>query len=83
MHLNELTAISPIDGRYRKATSDLSPYLSEFGLIKYRILVEVEYFALLCKTLPQLANIKLEEVYPKLKSIYENFSESDALEIKP
>jgi adenylosuccinate lyase len=82
MHLNELTSISPIDGRYRKATIDLAPYLSEYGLIKYRVLVEVEYFVQLVKTLPQLSDIHLNEVYPKLKSIYENFNETDALEIK-
>ena len=82
MKLNELTSISPIDGRYRKATSELSPYLSEWGLIKYRVLVEIEYFALMCKTVPQLSSIPLAELYPKLKSIYQNFTEDDALEIK-
>lgn len=82
MQLNELTAISPIDGRYRKATSDLAPYLSEWGLIKYRVQVEIEYFATICKTVPQLASINISEVYPKLKKVYENFSEQDALEIK-
>ncbi len=82
MQLKELTAISPIDGRYRKATEDLAPYLSEWGLIKYRVLVEIEYFTMLCKTVPQLTSINILEVYPKLKAVYQNFSEQDALEIK-
>ena len=82
MQLNELTAISPIDGRYRKATSGLVPYLSEWGLIKYRVQIEIEYFVALCKSVPQLAAINISEVYPKLKAVYGNFSEADALEIK-
>ncbi|MFM9946146.1 MAG: adenylosuccinate lyase, partial [Bacteroidia bacterium] len=82
MQLNELTAISPIDGRYRKATADLAEYLSEFGLIKYRVRVEIEYFVMLCKTVPQLSNINISDIYPVLKAVYENFSEKDALEIK-
>ena len=82
MKLNELTSISPIDGRYRKVASALSPYLSEWGLIKYRVMVEIEYFALMCKTVPQLASLPMAELYPKLQSIYQNFSEDDASEIK-
>ena len=82
MNLNSLTAISPVDGRYRKQTADLAAYFSEFGLIRYRVLVEVEYFIALCEIpLPQL------EAFPKdkfsfLRNIYTNFSEADAQEIK-
>ena len=82
MDLNNLTAISPIDGRYRRQVADLAPYFSEFGLIKYRVLVEVEYFIALCKIpLPQLEGVN-PNVFPALQKIYQNFSEEDALWIK-
>ena len=82
MDLNTLTAISPIDGRYRNKSSRLSEYFSEFALIRYRVKVEVEYFIALCELpLPQLSEVK-PEVFPQLRSIYEDFSEEDAEAIK-
>ncbi len=82
MELTQLTAISPIDGRYRRHTASVAEYFSEFGLIKYRVLVEVEYFIALCELpLPQLANFD-KNLYSDLRAIYENFSEEDALWIK-
>ena len=82
MQLNELSAISPIDGRYRSKTESLAPYFSEEALIKYRVLVEIEYFIALCEQgLPQLANVK-SSVFPDLRAIYTNFSTEDALWIK-
>ncbi len=82
MSLTSLTAISPVDGRYRSKVSELAPYFSEFGLIKYRVHVEVEYFIALVE-----AGIgPLEEVspsiFPKLREIVTAFSEADALAIK-
>jgi len=71
--LTELNAISPIDGRYRSKTHTLAPYFSEEALIKYRVLIEVEYFIALCELpLPQLENID-KAIYPSLRKIYENF----------
>lgn len=81
MNLNPLTAISPIDGRYRNKTESLDVYFSEFALIKYRVLVEIEYFILLSKTVPQLSSVD-SSVFPKLKEIYTQFSEADAQHIK-
>ena len=82
MHLNPLTAISPIDGRYFAITKPLSPYFSEYGLIRYRVLVEVEYFiALIESRLPELAAFPKEK-FPQLRSLYLNFDEPAALEIK-
>ena len=82
MILNTLNAISPIDGRYRNVTNDLSNYFSEAALIKYRVLVEIEYFISLCELpLPQLADFD-SSLYSGIRSIHENFSESDALRIK-
>lgn len=82
MELNKLTALSPIDGRYRNTTETLAPYFSEFGLIQYRVKVEVEYFIALCELpLPQLSQID-KSVFSKLRNIYQNFSEADALSIK-
>lgn len=81
MHLNELTAVSPIDGRYRNKIDELAPFLSEFGLIRYRVLVEIEYLIFLSKrALPPFDNTALPEA--ELRSIYENFSQEDALWIK-
>jgi adenylosuccinate lyase len=82
MSLNSLTAISPVDGRYRNKTEDLAPYFSEFGLIKYRVHVEVEYFIALCEIpLPQLADFPVKH-FPALRNISKNFTEQDALVIK-
>ncbi len=82
MELNQLTAISPIDGRYRKQVESLAPYFSEFGLIKYRVRIEIEYFIALCQIpLPQLAGVSAD-LFPALRNIYLNFSEADALWIK-
>ena len=82
MELNALTAISPIDGRYRRNVSELAEYFSEFALIKYRVKVEVEYFIALCKEgLPQLDGVD-ESLFPKLRDIYNNFTEEDANWIK-
>ena len=80
--LNELNAISPIDGRYRNKTLSLAPFFSEEALIKYRVLVEVEYFIALCEVpLPQLKGVN-PEVFESLRNIYKNFSTQDALWIK-
>jgi len=79
--LTSLTAVSPIDGRYSKTTQSLSPYFSEYGLIRYRVLVEIEYFIALSKVLPELAELE-EEIKPELRKIYELFSEPDAQAIK-
>ncbi len=82
MNLSTITAISPIDGRYRKTTENLDNYFSEFALIKYRVKIEIEYFI-------ELSSIGLKQLPPidkdaikKLKSIYENFEIEDALKIK-
>ena len=80
--LNELNAISPIDGRYRNKTQSLAPFFSEEALIKYRVLVEIEYFIALCEVpLPQLKNVN-SNVFDSLRAIYKNFSTEDALWIK-
>jgi len=82
MELNTLTAISPIDGRYRRVTKNLAQYFSEAALIKYRVKVEIEYFIALCEIpLPQLSEVK-SELFPQLRAIYENFTEVDALTVK-
>jgi adenylosuccinate lyase len=80
MELSALTAISPIDGRYRAQLSNLAPYFSEFGLIRYRVLVEVEYFLFLAeKKIFALPSILKPA---KVRTIYQNFSEEDAAKIK-
>lgn len=82
MSLNELNAISPIDGRYRNKVATLAPYFSEEALIKYRVLVEIEYFIALCEIpLPQLSDFD-PMVFGPLRDIYRNFGASDALAIK-
>ncbi|UXP33276.1 adenylosuccinate lyase [Reichenbachiella agarivorans] len=82
MELNALTAISPVDGRYRRQTKELAEFFSEFGLIKYRVHVEVEYFIALCQyPLLQLEGID-QSMYGKLRQIVVEFSEADALGIK-
>lgn len=82
MKLDTLTAISPIDGRYRGKTGELANYFSEYALIKYRVHVEVEYFIALCELpLPQLKSID-KNVFPKLRNIVGDFSEEEANHIK-
>lgn len=82
MELDLLTAISPVDGRYRGKAKDLAAYFSEFALIKYRVQVEVEYFITLCELpLPQLAGID-KGIFETLRDIYRNFTEADAQRIK-
>ena len=82
MELNKLTAISPIDGRYRGKVEELAQYFSEFGLIKYRVLVEVEYFIALVNTGIDALNDFPKERFEDLRAIYNDFTEADALEIK-
>ena len=82
MLLNKLSAISPVDGRYRAKTKSLSPYFSEFGLIQYRVRVEVEYFIALCELpLPQLADFPTA-LFEELRSLYRHFSLDQAQTIK-
>ena len=82
MELNNLTAISPIDGRYRNQVSVLAPFYAEFGLIKYRVQIEIEYFIALCELpLPQLVDFN-KSLYPSLRALYQNFTEENALWIK-
>ena len=82
MELNLLTAISPIDGRYRGKAEALASYFSEFALIKYRVQVEIEYFITLCELpLPQLKGFN-HDLFTSLRAIYQNFSEADAQRIK-
>lgn len=82
MELDILTAISPIDGRYRNKTAALAPYFSEYALMKYRTRVEIEYFIALCEIpLPQLADFDKSR-FAALRAIYEQFSEADAARVK-
>lgn len=82
MELNPLTAVSPADGRYSRHTKALAPYFSEFGLIRYRVWVEIEYFiALVQAGLPELEAVD-QSVFEALRDVYRNFSEEDALIIK-
>ena len=82
MKLNALNAISPIDGRYRGKTKELSAYFSEEALIQYRVRIEVEYFIALCELpLPQLSSFN-PSLFEELRSIYKHFTEDDAAAIK-
>ncbi len=82
MKLSTLTAISPIDGRYRSKTESLDAYFSEFALIRYRVRVEIEYFIALCQMpLASLADIDAT-MFPLLKKIFAEFTEEDAERIK-
>ncbi|MBC7757674.1 MAG: adenylosuccinate lyase [Phormidesmis sp. FL-bin-119] len=82
MNLSPLSAISPIDGRYHKATSELSGYFSEAALIKFRVYVEIEYFIALCELpLPQLADFE-HATFTTLRSIYLNFNDTHAQVVK-
>ncbi|MFW5752073.1 MAG: lyase family protein, partial [bacterium] len=82
MEITKLTAISPIDGRYREKVDVLAPYFSEYGLIKYRVYVEIEYFIALCKIpLPQLEDFD-PGTFRALQNIYRDFSIEDATRVK-
>ncbi|SMG32784.1 adenylosuccinate lyase [Marivirga sericea] len=82
MDLTTLSAIAPIDGRYRNKTQPLAAYFSEWALIKYRVHVEVEYFIALCELpLPQLKDFD-QSLFPKMRTLASDFSENDALVIK-
>ena len=82
MKLDLLTAISPIDGRYRGKTEPLAGYFSEYALIRYRVRVEIEYFITLCELpLPQLASFN-HDLFAQLRAIYTDFSEDDAQRVK-
>ena len=82
MELDALTAISPIDGRYRNKTAQLADYFSEYALIRYRVRVEIEYFITLCELpLPQLADFD-HNLFEPLRDIYRNFTETDAARVK-
>ena len=83
MELTSLTAISPVDGRYRRQTAALANYFSEYALIKYRVQVEIEYFIALCQyPLPELAAVLTPKNTNSLRNIYIHFSEKHALAIK-
>ena len=82
MELTSLTAISPIDGRYRGKCENLDEYFSEYALIRYRVRVEIEYFIALCELpLPQLSGVSAD-LFEPLRDIYRNFSIADAQRIK-
>ena len=82
MKLDTLTAISPIDGRYRNKTEQLAGFFSEYALIKYRVRVEIEYFITLCELpLPQLEDFD-HNLFETLRNIYRNFSEENAARVK-
>lgn len=82
MDLSSLTAISPVDGRYRKQTDGLSDYFSEFAFIKFRVFVELEYFIALCDIpLPQLNGVKNVQM-KKIREVYTDFNLEDAARIK-
>jgi adenylosuccinate lyase len=81
MELNSLTAVSPVDGRYRKSTEILSDYFSEYALIKKRVFVEAEYFVELCPILPSLWEVTAADMY-KIRNIYGDFNLKDAAKVK-
>ena len=82
MNLSDITAVSPVDGRYRRHTEELAEYFSEYALIRYRVFVEIEYFIALCELpLPQLKDFD-QSLFSKLRELYENFSVENALEVK-
>jgi len=82
MNLSQLTAISPVDGRYGNKTNNLSIYFSESALIRYRVRIEVEYFIALTEYLPQLLVLDTEKIKTSLRKLYLNFTEKDAARIK-
>jgi adenylosuccinate lyase len=82
MKLTELSAISPVDGRYRNKVKELAPFFSEFGLIRYRVFIEIEYFIELCQLgLKELSGVD-PGIYKKLRTFYTEFTEGDAEQIK-
>ncbi len=82
MSVNELTAVSPVDGRYHNKTKMLAPYFSEMALFQYRVKVEIEYFIALCNIpLPQLKEVE-KSSFDSLRKIYSDFSQEDVLKIK-
>jgi adenylosuccinate lyase len=82
MELNNLTAISPLDGRYRQKADELDKYFSEFGLIRYRLMVEIEYFIALCEIpLPQLSDFR-KDSFTTLRAFYEDFDVKEAEKVK-
>jgi len=82
MELSQITAISPIDGRYRSKVAELADYFSEYALIRYRLRIEIDYFITLCQIpIPQLADFP-SGAFPKLRNIYLQFPQQDALRIK-
>lgn len=82
MSLDQLTAISPVDGRYRDKTVELFRFFSEYALIKYRVQVEIEYFISLCEVgIPSLNGVN-KEVYVQLRNLYTRFDEKDARRVK-
>ncbi|MDR1114919.1 MAG: adenylosuccinate lyase, partial [Tannerella sp.] len=82
MELSILTATSPIDGRYRDQTENLSGYFSEGALIRYRVRVEIEYFIFLCEHLPQLKSLNIEDTRNCLRDLYRLFTLDDAARVK-
>ena len=82
MKLSILTAISPVDGRYRDKVENLSEYFSEWALIRYRVRVEIEYFIFLCELIPQLKSLNTEDTKENLRKIYRIFSADDAARVK-
>ena len=81
MHLNPLTAISPVDGRYFEVVKPLTPYFSEYGLIRYRVQIEIEYFIALSGMVPELEDFPVHKLND-LRKIYKNFAQAHATEIK-
>lgn len=82
MKITELSAISPVDGRYRKKVEELAPFFSEFGLVRYRVFIEIEYFIELCQLhLEELSGVD-PKVFEQLRTYYTEFSEADAQKIK-
>jgi adenylosuccinate lyase len=81
VQLNPLNAISPVDGRYFESVKSLSPYFSEYGLIRYRVQVEIEYLLSLSATLPELTDFPAHQI-GDVRKIYKQFTEADAREIK-
>ncbi|MCI6160019.1 MAG: adenylosuccinate lyase [Prevotellaceae bacterium] len=82
MNLDVLTAISPIDGRYRDKVDKLAAYFSEYALIKYRVRIEIEYFIALCELpLPQLSSFNVD-LFSRLRSIFQDFTEVEAQRVK-
>ena len=82
MKFSTLTAISPVDGRYRDKVNNLAGYFSEWALIRYRIRVEIEYFIFLCEHIPQLKSFDINDKAASLRDIYRDFTLEDAKRIK-